>query len=76
MIGYRNESLKRIGVSKHRLMAGKSKNCVICDKTLRRPPDGSHKCADHSDWELVVVDGSNAIAIAHLLGHEKDSEAV
>ena len=74
MIGYKNEAQKRIGISKLRLMAGSSARCAVCDKALRRPPDGSHKCIDHMDWEMIVVDGGD-IEAAEARLQEKDSEA-
>lgn len=45
-----------IGISKHRLMAGHSKYCAVCNKELR--PDGPkrHLCPEHADYTLVVVD--------------------
>ena len=79
MIGEKNETLKRIGVSKHRLMAGGSRNCVVCDKPLDKAAgDSNHKCVEHADWELIVVDGPNDEAIrqasiARLRGHENDT---
>jgi len=72
MIGYKNEALKRVGVSKHRLMSGHSETCVVCDKTLV-PGDTPHTCAEHSDWELVVVDtDSQGKTEQYLLGHENE----
>jgi hypothetical protein len=61
MIGRRNEALKRIGVSKLRLMAGRSKDCVVCGQRLLSPGNfpRNHVCAAHADWELIVVDGPN-----------------
>jgi hypothetical protein len=80
VIGHRNVSLKRIGVSKVRLMAGGSASCVVCGQRIDRrqhyPPN--HVCAEHGDWELIVVDGPNDEAerqasIARLIG---DAQAV
>ena len=62
-IGHQNTEMKRVGVSKLRLMAGKGTKCVVCQKALVRPPDGNHKCAEHADWELIVVDGPNDEAV-------------
>lgn len=62
-LGHKNTETKRVGVSKLRLMAGGSKNCVVCERALVRPPDGVHLCAEHADWELIVVDGPNDEAI-------------
>jgi hypothetical protein len=63
MIGYKNESKKRVGISKLRLMAGNSARCVVCDKPLSGPPEERHKCREHLDWEMIVVDGPNDDAI-------------
>jgi hypothetical protein len=76
-LGYQNQTFKRVGVSKLRLMAGGSVRCVVCDKTLRKnSDDGNHKCAEHLDWEMIVTDVNDSAvrkaAIARL--HEKDSD--
>jgi hypothetical protein len=61
VIGHRNDALKRIGVSKLRLMAGRSRDCVVCGQRVDRRENfpRNHLCAEHSDWELIVVDGPN-----------------
>jgi len=53
--------MKYIGVSKHRLMAGRSKFCVVCNAELehnhnRKPFPRNHLCVEHADWHLRVVD--------------------
>ena len=62
MIGYKNHALKRVGVSKLRLMAGKSRNCVVCETRLSATE--IHKCAEHADWQMMVVDSQLAGAEA------------
>lgn len=66
-IGHQNTEMKRVGVSKLRLMAGASKKCAVCGKELLHDgspdSDRNHLCSEHSDWELIVVDGPNDEAI-------------
>ena len=63
---------KCIGVSKLRLMAGKSKWCVVCEKELRQgdltEDDERHKCLEHADWHMRVVDSSSMPDPHHRLG--------
>ena len=63
---------KYIGVSKLRLMAGKSKCCVVCDKELRQggltEDEERHKCVEHADWVLHVTDSSTMPDPDHRIG--------
>ena len=69
-----------IGVSKHRLMAGASKYCVICNKELRQggltKDDERHKCVDHADWHLRVVDSSTTPDPVHRLGERWEEPSI
>jgi hypothetical protein len=80
VIGHRNLDLKRIGISKHRLMAGSSRDCAVCGTRLIGP-DGrryphNHLCPDHTDWQMIVVDNDDderrAEAVARLTEKPRD----
>ena len=56
--------MKYVGVSKLRLMAGRSKRCVICRRVLVRPRDANHLCAEHALEEVTVEPGDDDVLIA------------
>lgn len=54
--------MPEVQVSKHRLMAGASATCAVCEVPLDEERKTSeerkhrHLCADHEDYDLVVYD--------------------
>lgn len=52
--------IRYLGVSKLRLMAGRSQSCVVCGgPTERSGYPRNHLCADHAHVRLAVVDSSS-----------------
>jgi hypothetical protein len=53
--------IRYLGVSKLRLMAGRSQSCAVCGCPIERSGyQRNHLCADHAHVRLAVVDSSSA----------------
>jgi hypothetical protein len=66
-----------IGVSKLRLMAGRSQWCVVCGGLLPRPPDyprGNHLCAEHAVTHRLRVVDSEPMPDPHRIGETWQAE--
>lgn len=69
----RMEPMKYIAVSKLRLMAGRSTNCVVCSAALPEPTQAlyptNHLCAEHvREYRLRVVDSGSSLDADRALG--------
>ena len=52
--------IRYLGVSKLRLMAGRSQSCAVCGGPIERSGyQRNHLCADHAHVRLAVVDSSS-----------------